>query len=85
MGAAALTLALNISSSKRLCEVLECKHLEGIKVKNPFDWWNTDITELSKVSLQTVKSVYKSLLKMLDKDILKGKLEMDKSIWLPDN
>jgi len=64
---------------------LDCKYLDGIKPKNPFDWWNTDITELSKVSLVAVQSVYKNLLQMLDKDILKGKLEMDKSIWLPEN
>lgn len=85
MGAAALTLALNISSSKRLCDALDCKYLDSLKHQNPLDWWNTTITELSKVSIPNVQSVYKSLVKMLDKEILKGKLQLDNSIWIQDN
>lgn len=85
IAAAALTLALNVSTSGKLSKSINCdylSHLVNPMSEDCLGWWISEVVKQTEVNLHTVQECYRLMLTMLnDSEILKNKLQEDQAIW----
>ncbi len=82
MAQAAVTLALNVSSSKALCKALELKHNPVARSRaGALDWWSERDAALTLVNREALPVNYGRLVTEVDSKIFQGKLRLDQSIW----
>ena len=45
------------------------------------EYWTNEVVEVTKVNKVQILNCYSDLLKMMNESVLKGKLELDDTIW----
>ena len=69
---AALTLAINVSTSKMISNAIECQFLSIKKPVDVMEYWTNEVIEVTKVNKVQILNCYSDLLKMMN-ELLKIK------------
>ena len=64
-----------------ISNAIECQLLSIKKPVDVMEYWTNEVIEVTKVNKVQILNCYSDLLKMMNESVLKGKLELDDTIW----
>lgn len=64
-----------------ISNAIECQFLSIKKPVDVMEYWTNEVIEVTKVNKVQILKCYSDLLKMMNESVLKGKLELDDTIW----
>ena len=64
-----------------ISNAIECQFLSIKKPIDVMEYWTNEVVEVTKVNKVQILNCYSDLLKMMNESVLKGKLELDDTIW----
>ena len=64
-----------------ISNAIECQFLSIKKPVDVMEYWTNEVIEVTKVNKVQILNCYSDLLKMMNESVLKGKLELDDTIW----
>ena len=64
-----------------ISNAIECQFLSIKKPVDVMEYWTNEVVEVTKVNKVQILNCYSDLLKMMNESVLKGKLELDDTIW----
>lgn len=71
IAAAAVTLALTVSTSRQISNKIGCKHLGHLQApQKPCDWWTNDVVRLTNADLGLTRKCYLILVELNDLSVV---------------
>ena len=88
--AAAFSLAINLATSPNahklgLVSLTSVQIFQNEEIGNPLHFWTSEISELSKLTQNDFKAVYKSLIVYVNELFFKGQITNDAALWFPED